>query len=82
MTRFFALAMVVVLSTCASLLESLRAGVGRKTGRTERFLEAAARGPEYHGRGRRSVPVEIVSRRIKVTFTGERDTLTTLRRAA
>jgi hypothetical protein len=88
MKRFFALAMVVVLSTCASLLDSLRASVGSATGRTERFRNASPirdAGPRAcrHRRNGRPAPVEIISRRIRISggFDG-RDTMTASRRAA
>jgi hypothetical protein len=82
MKRFFALAMVVVLSTCASLLDSLRARAGGTTGRIDRFCDASRR-PYHHRRNGRVAPVEIISRRIPVPFsTDERDTLAASRRAA
>jgi hypothetical protein len=82
MKRFFALGMVVVLSTCASLLDSLRARAGGTTGRIDRFRDASPR-PYHHRRHGRAAPVEIISRRIRVPFgSGERDTSAASRRAA
>ena len=81
MKRFFALGMVVVLSTCASLLDSLRARAGGTTGRIDRFRDASPR-PYHHRRNGRPGPVEIISRRIRLADEFERATAACVSRPA